>query len=298
MIPTRDVVTKVFRDCGCNLTVIEPGRAWQCHLSNGADIPVSVHAEDPWLTMRESRSSNNRNIQSMQDNRLFHLLSQNSSMHGCAKYVLEEDGGIRVKAEIPLWDGEHLSKVLEKSIQGLIHAIQVVSEPQSRSNPPQRQTNGCRLSSRQQIQLVETIERAGGKIIQGSKEEIWIDLESQSTYAKVNCGDEEDFRIYFEILSADHSSPIVHRSLMMLLLIVSRVVKMVRAFVMRENRRTKYYLEAPICFRHDPRNWEYAIASLELAGRLCKKEMMALSRNEALARDYMAFQGFDAEASI
>jgi hypothetical protein len=253
---------------------------WRFVLPNGAGHTVTAEADDDWLRLEADCPTDAQGPESF-----WEMLSRNASLPGLAKAVLADDGGPRLRAEIPLLDDIDLTARVREACRGFEQmwageagSAPVVPSPEE-SEP---------------VDLKALCSAAGWPYVERSNRKLAVELEvaggfSHALLRPVGRG----VNVSWEIATLDSLSDECRQAVGGFLLAASGLVRMGRASVNTAGSSPVAQFVVIFGTPPSPSEISNALESLSVGCSLCGEEIKMLQA-PAIAERYLALRGWSA----
>jgi hypothetical protein len=254
---------------------------WQFALLNGVPHVVTAKTDDEWLLLEADFANEPQG-----PGFFWEALVRNASLAGLAKLVLARDGGLRLRAEIPVLEGVDLTTRVGESCRGFEAVWTREGNHSSTDAPPAGQTEPIDLKGLCGEAGWPFSERGGGKIA--------VELEAPGGFCQALLSPtEHGVRIHCEVAALDSITKECRQAVAGFLLAASGLVRMGRASVDAKGTSPVAQLEVVFGTAPSPLEISSALESLSIAYSRCGEEIKTL-QSPAIAKRYLALRGWSA----
>ena len=263
---------------------------WRLTLTNGSAIAARAHIDDAWLVITARQAPG-------PSHRPWSLLEWNGALPGGVRLALaRRSGELLARADVTLDPERGLGSRIDRACTDLKAAAGVLVDPLVQ--PPDPSASGSEDRSREILALCE---ETGWPARARDDGQVLVDLEVPGAFhqALVGAGTRGAVRVAVPVLDAEEVADATEtrrRAVACLLLRAGGVVRLVRAVAAAGGQAVPGFevaLTDPDCTAA-----AHAFAALSVACRLAAPAASVLSRDEAVARIYLAQAGAAMSAAL
>jgi hypothetical protein len=254
---------------------------WQFTLRNGAPHVITAKTDGDWLFLEANYPD-----EAQRSEPLWDTLARNGSLAGLAKIVMDSDGRLRLRAELPLVEDADLAARMLEACGGFASVW----------SPDERNTTGDALR-REEVEALDLkhlcteagwvfTERGGGRLA--------VELEVPDCfYQGILIPLQRGAGVTCELAAIEGDSEDSRRAIAGLLLAASGVVRMVRATMSPDQTLPVAQLEAVFGTAPSPSEISSALESLSVGCSLCGEELKTLQA-PTVAQRYLSLRRWEA----
>jgi hypothetical protein len=257
---------------------------WQFTARNSAPHAITAKTDGDWLVLDANYPDEAQGSEPFRD-----TLARNGSLSGLAKIVMDVDGRLRLRAELPVVEDADLSARIVEACDGF----------KSVWSPDERHTTGDALGREavEPLDLKQLCSEAGWVFTERGGGRLAVELEvPDGFYQGILAPLQGGVAMTCELAEIEGDSEESQRAIAGLLLAASGVVRMVRATMSTDQTQPVAQLEAVFGTTPSPSEISSALESLSVGCSLCGEEIKTL-QTPTVAQRYLALRGWEANAA-
>jgi hypothetical protein len=262
-----------------------PGH-WDFALANGRVLKGTAEISDGWLVMSAPLKKRSKPTVASLD-RMWRLLKLNARLAGGAKYALDSEHRLSVRAELPLDDEPRMDRITD-ACAGFKDASARLRDRKTAAHADNSSWASSADVEGTPCDLQELCREAGWPFVERSGDRLAVALDVPDGFHQAIIEKHKGVvHVGVELGVAAAASSVSRHALSVLLMTANRVVRLCRAAVGQNDGQpsTRFEVAWPCC----PPAVElaHALAALSMACRLCAREAEAL-QDEVIAREYLS----------
>ena len=257
---------------------------WQFTAPDGSPLLISARTDGDWLVLEADHLDPAQASEPFRD-----ALARNGSLAGLAKIVLDADGRLRLRAEIPVVEDADLAARIREACDGFASVL----------STDERDTTGAALGPEagDALDLKRLCAEAGWEFTERGGGRLAVALEvPDSFYQAILVAWHGGVRVTCKLAEIEADSEESQLAIAGLLLAASGVLRMVRATMSTDQPQPVAQIEAVFGATPSPSEISRALVSESVGCSLCGRELNTL-QTPAVAQRYLALRGWEANAA-